>query len=212
MVKAIWETIKAVLTQPSHTFATMRREGGLVGPLLFLVLTAGIGGALSQLYGLLFQGAAFGMMGLGGLGGLGGQGGAPPAAALGMNMAMQVMMIILMPVFMVIGTFVYAGMVHLSLMLFKGANRPFETTMRAVCYSSGAGGVFNVIPFCGGMIGGIWGLVVLCIGLGKAHDTSTEKGVGAVLLPMLACCLLYAAVIAVVVGVAAAAGAAASGR
>lgn len=209
MVKAIWETIKLVLTQPSHAFATMRREGGLGGPILFLVLTAGVGGAISQLYGLLFQGAAFGMLGLGGLGG---QGGAQGTAALGMNMAMQVMMVVLMPIFIVLGSFIYAGLVHLSLKLFKGANQPFETTMRAICYSSGAGGAFNVIPLCGGMIGGIWALVALCIGLGKAHDTSTEKGVGAVLLPMFGCCVLYVGIIAIVFGAAAAAGAAAGAR
>src|SRR4030095_3786229 len=34
IVKAAWETMKAVLTDPTATFLTMRREGGLGGPLL----------------------------------------------------------------------------------------------------------------------------------------------------------------------------------
>jgi hypothetical protein len=83
--------------------------------------------------------------------------------------------------------------------------------MRAVCYSSGAGGVLAWIPVCGGMIGGIWGMVALCIGLGRAHDTTPGKGVAAVLLPIAVCCIGYAGLMVLMIGGMAAAGAA-SGR
>jgi len=197
LLKAIWETIVAVLTRPSHTFSTMRREGGLGSPLLFLLLTAGIGGAIGQLWQLVFQGAMMSAL----LPLQGGAGGPPnPAginpAVFGMNMGMQVAFIFAVPLFVIIGSFINAAIVHLALRLFGGANQPFETTMRAICFTSGAGGAFNLIPICGGMIGPIWALVVLCIGLGKAHDTSTEKGVAAVLVPMVVCCGLSVAVFA----------------
>ena len=125
---------------------------------------------------------------------------------------MQVAVAVAMPLFMILSSFLYAGIVHLSLKLLGGANRPFETTMRAVCYSTGSGGLLALIPVCGGMIGGIWGMVALCIGLGRAHDTTPGKGVAAVLLPMAVCCVAYIGVIAVVVGGMAAFSGAASGR
>ena len=207
LVKATWETIKAVLTQPSHALATMRREGGLGSPLLFLLVTAGIGGMISQLYSVFFQGAMFGM-----LASMGAGTGPQTFPGVGTSMAMQIGVVVIMPVLTVFGAFVYAGLAHLALKMLKGANQPFETTMRAVCYTTGAGGALYVIPFCGAYIGWIWGLVALCIGLGKAHDTSTEKGVGGALLPMLFCCLIYLGLMGLVVAVAATAGAVGSGR
>lgn len=201
-LKSIWETITGVLTRPSETFSTMKREGGLGSPLLFLLLTAGVAAAISQVYGLLFQGVAAGMMGSLGAG----QGGAStnPAlrmnAAFGMSTAMQSVMIVIMPIILILGTFLYAGTVHLTLKLFGGANHRFESTMRAVCYTTGAAGVFNIIPFCGAYMVLIWGLVALCIGLGKVHDTTTDKGVGAAIVATVACCGLYGVGIMLFVG------------
>jgi hypothetical protein len=208
VVKALTETIKAVLMQPSQVFATMKREGGLGTPLLYWFLTAGIGVAVSQIYGLFLQGAMFSMFRSFG----GANAGGLNAAALGLPMFVQVGMIIVYPVLMLVVTFIYAGLAHLSLMMLKGANRPFETTMRAVCYATGTGGALYVIPLCGGLIGLLWALVALCIGLGKAHDTTTEKGVGGTLLPMAFCCVMYFVLIVIIGASVAAIGAAAQGH
>jgi hypothetical protein len=45
-----------------------------------------------------------------------------------------------------------------------------------------------IVPVCGGAIAGIWCLVVECIGLAKAHETTTGKAVLAVFLPVIVCC------------------------
>jgi hypothetical protein len=45
-----------------------------------------------------------------------------------------------------------------------------------------------VIPFCGGLIAGIWKIVLYCIGLARAHETDTGRAVIAVLLPLIICC------------------------
>jgi hypothetical protein len=180
--KAILGTIKSALLQPNQCFSTMRREGGLGTPLLYTAITAGAGLALSYLYNLLFQGVIAGMAAS--LGGPAGQ----PGLQMGMGVAMSVVFMVLSPLLAIVGTLINAGVTHLCLMLFKGANYPFETTLRATSYGFSSAMIFYAIPFCGGYIGAIWGIVIMCLGLGKAQECSTEKAVGAVLLPIALCC------------------------
>ena len=110
-----------------------------------------------------------------------------------MSTAMQIGMIIAMPFLIILFTFLYAGVLHLALKLFGGANQRFESTMRALCYVSGATGVFYLVPFCGAYVAFIWAIVALCIGLGRVHDTTAEKGVGATLVSTVVCCGAYLA-------------------
>ena len=59
-------------------------------------------------------------------------------------------------------------------------------------------------PLCGGVIGGIWALVIVIIGLAAAHEIPTGKAAAAVLIPIVVCCVLvlvfYAAIVALVFG------------
>jgi hypothetical protein len=48
------------------------------------------------------------------------------------------------------------------------------------------------------LIGGIWGLVVVIIGLAEAHEISRGKAAAAVLIPVALCGLGIAAVLAAV--------------
>ena len=73
-------------------------------------------------------------------------------------------------------------------MICGGAKQGYETTLRTYCYVLGSATLFQIIPFCGAQIGGIWGLVCLCIGIAKAHEISTGRAVCAVLLPVAVCC------------------------
>ena len=88
-------------------------------------------------------------------------------AMAGMGMGM-IALIVLVPVFIVIGLFIAAAIVHLCLMIVGGANKSFETTFRVLAFSHGSTGPLQVIPVCGGMIAGVWALVVNCIGLVSA--------------------------------------------
>jgi len=190
-VKAIVETVKSALLQPAACFSTMRREGGLGTPLTYSAVVAGAGLALNYLYQFMFQGAfaaIFSSMG---------QSASQARLQMGMGVAMSIVMIIFSPLLAVVGTLINAGITHLCLMLFKGANYPFEVTARVSSYAFSSAMVLYAIPFCGGYVGAIWGIVIMCIGLAKAHECTTDKAVGAVLLPMGVCCV--AAVILVMV-------------
>jgi hypothetical protein len=73
-------------------------------------------------------------------------------------------------------------------MIVGGANKPFEATFRVLAFSQGSTGPLQIIPLCGGLIAGVWALVVNCIGLARAHETSTGRATLAVLLPVIVCC------------------------
>ena len=176
LVKAFFETVSMVLTQPGVAFAAMKSEGDMTGPLLFAL----IGGSAGIIVSILFQVAVHSigfmadrqnaMFGLGVVG------------------IWSVGYIILAPVIMIVLMFIGSGILHLCLMIVGGAKKPFETTFRVVCFSSGSTYLLSMIPFCGGMIGGVWNIVLECIGLARAHETDTGKAVLAVLLPIIVCC------------------------
>lgn len=165
-----------VLSRPAIAFTAMKREGGLVDPLLYLLIGATFGLVVYFIYNFLFQ--SFGFF----------ADRSNPVSQLAAMGAGWLFLLILTPVFVVIGVFIGSGILHLCLMLVGGAKQGFETTFRVVCYAGGSVGPLLVIPFCGGLIAGVWRIVLECIGLARAHETDTGRAVLAVLLPMVICC------------------------
>jgi hypothetical protein len=173
---AFIETLALVLTKPDLAFRTMKTEGGLAEPLIYALIGGCVGGIVSLLLSLGLQ-----SMGL-----FAGQ--RDTFAALAGIGVGSIALIVLVPVFIVIVLFIGAAIVHLCLMIVGGANKSFETTFRVLAFSQGSTGPLQIIPVCGGLIAGVWALVVNCIGLARAHETTTGRAVLAVLLPLIVCC------------------------
>ena len=95
---------------------------------------------------------------------------------------------VLMPFLVTIGLFIGGGILHLCLMLVGGANRSFETTFRVACFTAGAANLFSMIPICGGIVALVYHIVLECIGLSRAHPTTTGKALMAIFLPLIVCC------------------------
>jgi hypothetical protein len=85
-------------------------------------------------------------------------------------------------------------------MLLGGASRSFEATLRVVSYANGAGNLFYMIPICGWLIAIVYVIVLECIGLTRAHQTTTGKALLAILLPMFLCCCAVALLFAMLFG------------
>ena len=170
------ETVKLVFGNSTQMFVNMRRDGGIQLPLLFGCVGSGIG----ALAGLFFQYAV--QIVLQGL---------PTVIEL-------VLVAIFVPVVIVVGMFIQAGVSHLMLMMLKGDNHGFETTFRVVAYVTGAVGLISAIPFLGGYIGSVVQIVFLIIGLMHAQQTTGLKATGAVLIPMAVCCCIGASGLAIV--------------
>jgi hypothetical protein len=173
---AFIETLSVVLTRPAEAFTVMKREGGFGEPLIYALIGGCVGGIVSFLFSLGFQSI-----------GLFADKNNSLAVMTGMGIG-SVAMIILLPLFLLIGLFVGSGIVHLCLMIVGGANQPFETTFRVVAFTQGSAGPLQMIPLCGGLISGVWALVCSCIGLARAHETDTGRAVLAVFLPVILCC------------------------
>ena len=157
IVKAGWETIQAVLTKPAETFETMKRDGGIGSVLLYPVIFGSIGGIAGIIYQVIVRLAMSSAIPQ-----QASQTGGPSLAAINaMSTGMLVVFAIFMPAFIALGSFVGAGLLHLSLMICGGAKQPFETTFRTYCYVHGSAGMLQIVPVCGAMVSGIWALICL---------------------------------------------------
>jgi hypothetical protein len=113
---------------------------------------------------------------------------------------------VLLPVGVILGLYVQAGIVHLMLLMLKGDRCGFETTFRVVAYCTGATYLLLLIPLCGQYVQGIVNLVFMIFGLAAAQEISGGKAAAAVLLPMLVCFVGAIALVAVILGLAVVAG------
>ncbi len=174
LFKAFIETLQIVLGRPADAFMAMKREGGLGEPLLYAL----IGGTLGTVANFVYR---FGLQAVVGGSSMGGSSGR--FGAVGM-----LAMIIFSPLLVLLVLFLTAGLIHVCLMLVGGARQSFETTFRVVCFTAGSVNPLQVVPFCGGFVAGVWGLVLYCLGLARAHETDTGRAVLAVFLPLVICC------------------------
>jgi hypothetical protein len=179
--QGIYQTFKAVLFSPDRLFSTMTHERGITEPLAFGLLLGSIG----SMFGFFWQ---FLMMS----GGL---------LAVGEELMGRVSMsliffaiILISPLFVAITMFIGGAVLHLSLLIVRGARNGFEGTFRVVSYSQ-ATQIWSVIPFIGGFIGGLWILIVQIVGLREIHETSYLRVILAFLIPVAFVLLLGLAIV-----------------
>jgi hypothetical protein len=183
LVSALVETTRDVLARPTAFFRGMPVSGGLGSPLLYAVIVGWIGLVASAFYQAIFRSVVGS--------GLGTFGSERPeiVALLGWveGWAGFVAQAVFGGVFVVIGVFLAAGILHLVLMILGGARRDFEATLRVVSFSQATSLLF-LVPFCGQVVAGIWTLVLYVLGLAEAHQIGHGKAAAAVLLPILLVC------------------------
>jgi hypothetical protein len=195
LFKALTQTWKEILFNPTVSFARMKTSGGFATPFLFNLTMVIIWAFFTVIYRLLLTGmfAAAGSMRN------------DSSSMLGVGpgtSAIVVIGILVVAIPMIVAfNFVTAGITHLCLALFKGTSKNYEATYRVMCYSYSAW-IFALVPCAGGPVAGIWALVSSIIGLSKVHKTEGWRAAVGVLLPLFVCGVLvfavYAAIIAAV--------------
>lgn len=103
------------------------------------------------------------------------------------TVAMIPVFLVLAPIGVVIGQFIWSGILHLCLIILGGNKKGFGATFRVVAYGGLSPGVFQIIC-CGGFVALVWGIVLQIIGLKETHQISTGKAVLAFFLPLIFCC------------------------
>ncbi len=190
-VASYWETLRRSAAEPGAFFRNLRidQTGSAV---LFGVVGWTLGAWASAVYGWAASASWVGMMRhivermprrgefdpaiIEGL--------AARASAIGF-----VGQIVAAPLVSLVAIYLFAGIVHLFLLLFRGAGRGFDATLTAVGYAAGLY-LFQVLPFCGGLIALVWALVVVIAGIGETQRCGNGKAAAASLAPfaLLVCC------------------------
>jgi phage FluMu protein Com len=191
---SFWSTIKSFFSDLTGFFVTMRLQGGIGLPLLYMLICSVIGGA-----GYALQQAALSAIGIAMPGGM------QNAAETGQAIAMIVgLSFCLAPLGAILMSFVMSAIYHAMLAMLGGANQGMETTYRVVAYTFGHSYLMYLIPCCGSQIGGLASIILTIIGLAYAHDTSGWRATGTVLIPMAVCCVAAIGLFAAAVGIGAA--------
>jgi hypothetical protein len=181
-----FETWKLVATQPQEFFRRVRIDQSGTA-ILFGVVATTVGNAVAGLYSYLSgaqAGAAFEKM----MEGLPEQQAHFVRAYLEALPALTLAQIVLTPILAVVGIYVTSAILHLLLMLFRGANRGFDATITVVAYAGGLN-LLNALPVCGGVLALVWALVVLVAGLAESQRCGQGKAAAAVLVPAALACV-----------------------
>ena len=190
-LNALVETIKLLVTAPGDAFRRVREKGDFASPLLFAVLVGWVMAVIGQIWRLMFHGTLISLLPMEMRHQLG-----PMLAGSALGFVVAV---ILTPIFIIVGLFIWSGIVHLFLMLVGGTNQStagFEGTFRVTAYSEVAN-LAQIVPFVGGLIAVVWIIVLQSIGLATLHRTSQGKAAAAVLIPLALCCVCIGVIAAV---------------
>ncbi|MBF0530155.1 MAG: zinc-ribbon domain-containing protein [Deltaproteobacteria bacterium] len=169
LISDLWTTTKEVLFKPNEFFHRMPATGGHKTPLTYAMIVGSVGGIFGLFWQALF--AMFGSM-------LGTE--APDIPMMWLIIGMIGVMILL-PLLILLTLYLMAAFQHLMLMIVGGADGGFEATLRVLAYGSAAN-IWNIVPILGGLMSGVWLLVLMIIGLPIVHQTSAGRVVVAVLV------------------------------
>lgn len=177
----MYDSFKGVLFSPENIFSTMSHDRGIKEPLAFGLLLGSLGAMFGFFWDFLMLGGSI----MSGWPDLSGQ--------LNLNFIFLIV-IILTPLFVLIGLFVVSGILHLSLLIVGGGGNGFEGTFRVVAFSQSTK-LLELVPFIGGLVGWFWHVVVQVIGIREMHETSCLKTIIAMMLPIVFIFILSMAVI-----------------
>jgi hypothetical protein len=169
------DTLAMVLTKPAIAFSMMRTEGGFGGPLLYAIIGGAIGAIVA--FVLALGASSFGFVG-----------NRHDAMGAMFGMTLSWVGFVFRLVMVAIAPFIFAALVHVSLMLLGGAKKTFETTFRVIAFAQGSTAPLQLVPCCGGLIAMVWNIVANCIGIARAHEIDSGRATLAVLLPLIVCC------------------------
>lgn len=187
----LFETIKLLALSPGEAFRRMPVTGGIGRPLFFAIAVGWVGIAIAVFWNVLFQSMWMPFMeSMDDVAGM--------SAMYGLTIGWALIMVVLAPLFVIIGVFISAAILHLMLMIVGGASNGFEATVRVVCYTYTAQ-LAGIVPFCGGIVTLVWTVILFVTGFSTAHRTTQGKALVAVLLPIVLCCVI-GVVFALVVG------------
>jgi hypothetical protein len=189
----LFNTWKKATFHPATFFKAIPTDAGLVKPLFYAIIIGFVASAIGVSWSLLFTALHVPILGMD----------AKTLEAIPfLNTFWKYILlgsVILSPLLVTIGLFIWSGILHLCLMIFGGNKKGFEATFRSVAYGYSPM-LFVLIPACGTYIAAIWAIVTTIIGLKHTHQIPTWKAILAYLLPLILCICL-AAIVGLLAGI-----------
>jgi hypothetical protein len=183
---ALVDTIRLFVTSPAEAWSRTREKGDIGQPLLFAVVVGWIGVAFNSVWNMIFGNMWLRFLPM-----------LPPQVrdqmafrGFGRGIGSTLFAFVLAPLFVIVGLFIWAGVLHLCFMIvgaLSGSTAGFEGTFRVVGYS-GVSQLAQVIPVVGGLAALVWNLVLVVMGTQRIHRTTQGKAIAGVLIPLVLCC------------------------
>ena len=171
------ETWRRSVFEPGAFFADGPFDRPAVRPILYYLLVSVLAATLSLTWGTLLPTGQPGVvetlaeiMNV-----------ALPEAADGAGSTGRLADFFLTPFWAVLYLIIASLVLHVFVLVLVPGRRSLTATVRTICYACGPG-VFAIIPFVGGWVAGVWGVVLTVIGLREAHRTTTGRAFAAWLL------------------------------
>ena len=193
-----FRTFAIILGSPTRAFSIMKHSGNLGTPLTYLLFGVGLPIAALALIALAIgilvviaiaissQGKTEVVLGT-----------VMVALAFAGIAAMYIAMIV---VSVIVSSFLSSAIYHVALMICGGARQSYETTYRVTAFSAGSVSWIQFIPYVGLVAMMIWLIVLLIIGLSRAHEIPASKSALAI-LGLYACCCGGAVALVITLGV-----------
>jgi len=197
-VHGFTETLRRLVVEPAAALGEARRRGDLFSPLAYAVLLVLIGVLAERIWSLLIGTSLLDVL--------------PPhlrdnaGLAFALSTVGLAVTLVVMPILVLVAMFVYGAIVHLFLMLYGGtrdSDTGYEGTVRALAWSM-TSQLGQLVPFAGGLVAMVWGVVLQTMALSSLHRTTQGRALAAVLTPLVLCCVcfavFFAGIMALVVG------------
>jgi hypothetical protein len=177
------EALKLFAVSPSEAFAQTRRQGDYGSPLLFAIVLGCVGVLVAKVWESLFGMSILSTF--------------PPEVRdqlpflTGGSTFGLVLTLVLAPIYILVGLFIWSALLHLCLVLVGGLKQStagFEGTFRVVSYASVAQ-LGSLVPVFGSLITLVWTMVLGVIGITSLHQSSQGQALAALLIPLALCCL-----------------------
>jgi len=182
---AFFATVKGSIVDPVAFFESVGRGSGFMRPWAYAVIVTTIVFLVAAAYQAGFQALALSVNIASEV-----RHALFPLAALSIPLTIAAVAgfcIVAVPIFSTFVIFLQAAIYHLCLIILGAAKGDFWATFRTACYASGPQ-LFQIVPLLGGMVGPIWQLVLVVIGIKVVHKTTYSRSLLAVFLPTILCC------------------------
>jgi hypothetical protein len=189
-----WDTAIAITNHPLETWAAMRLADGFGKPFKFLLTGALFGSFFNMLYALIAQGVVLFTLFK-----------AIPADEIPAGLEATIAIGLSVYFFsgftmgllgMLLGGYIQAGLLQLTLAMVGIKNTTYEATFRVVAYSQGTVMVWTVVPILGTLFGAFVSLIALTSGIAVTYKATQGKAFAAIFLSAL---VLPAVIVAIAI-------------